>query len=931
MPPPASLTANTANASFGASTGPQGSTGSTAVSLPPPIPATLTAKAYGRGIKRTADGVIYTDTNKIIAVHYAFYKPDGKKRRTVEEAEKSLKVARKTLYQWKKQFPLAAGESQTLPAGAVLTKTIETIRSRADADNLSLFRTPGYAAPTTTSIRPDGLGPGAELVSSTTAIHPGFVSPELVEQLRKIDEKIGLTEAEKDTLAVRVDDDVSKAAEPFVSESVRLAVQSKLTSLEPGTVALWTPPQQRFLVFWKILNRIGSNDTTITDEEPLVTEQKLVTFLNCYVLRKNPWLGHEGVDTNIKAITNLWQCQKLAGKNHHPSPREGLLVRAYLDAIAKGRVALRELKYDDDYALTLRNGYGEDEYHSVSKWFLAQAVKQRSNAHRARLEFLWQHAIMGRAGDMRNAKLRHFYTSELPQSEPQKCIAVVQSIFEGKTNKDGRPERGVVARAKDVVQCPVSALAFYLFERYHVRGESPPDFSSRSEWYDDRLLIDPSIPATKTTGLTAEKQCALLRQAFADVGIISSNFTHAMRHGGARFAAAAGCSDHAIKQHGRWATDVCTERYMTDASLPPVRALAGFHRDGGDYWLPRTLLEPPDNLSSIIFPWADTWRPSLAGRAPAHEDKTAGLFLDLIVHLRTVLLQDAVFLQQLYPTLSLWSSAPFCSAEFSSWSILLRNKTASTPDPFELSLHTLTPTISNALASMRVDISALGSEVRRDAQDTRAVLEEMMGKLDQLMSRRSGSDVELAELENSCTTVLSRIQALRGTEAQPASSTFPPRRLPALLPSAPLPTPPMLTPAVATSSTVAAPDVLQAAPRSLSWPETVEALWVEWAEGVDGKEPLKVLADRQDDICTKGNSARTMMKRIRKIIQGLIEVSGGDHSKARRAARILDTMRKRGEHKKDIGLRSLAEILTTPTTRAAWITAAKSQMDPRSA
>ncbi|KAE8237953.1 hypothetical protein A4X06_0g9048, partial [Tilletia controversa] len=715
---------------------------------------------------RTADGVIYTDANKMIAVHYAFYKPGGKKRRTVEEAEKNLKVARKTLYQWKKQFPLAAGQSQALPAGAVLTKAIGTIRERADADNLALFRTPGYAAPSTVSIRPDGLGPGAEAVSNATAIHPGFISPDLVEQLRKIDEKIGLTEAEKDTLAVRVDDDVSKAAEPFVSESVRLAVQTKLTSLEPGTVALWTPPQQRFLAFWKVLNRLNSSeDATVADEEPLVTEQKLVTFLNCYVLRKNPWLGHEGVDTNIKAITNLWQCQKLAGKNHHPSPREGLLVRAYLDAIARSRVALRELKYDDDYALTLRNGYGEDEFHSVSKWFLSQAVKQRPNAYRARLEFLWQHAIMGRAGDMRNAKLRHFYISELPQSEPQRCVAVVQSIFEGKTNKNGRPERGVVARAKEVVRCPVSALAFYLFERYHVREESPPDFSSRSEWYDDRLLIDPSIPATRTTGLTAEKQCVLLRQAFDDVGIISSNFTHAMRHGGARFAAAAGCSDHTIKQHGRWATDVCTERYMTDASLPPVRVLAGFHKDGGDYWLPRTLLEPPSNLASLLFPWADTWRPSLAGRAPAHEDKTAGLFLDLIVHLRTVLLQDAAFLQPLYPTLAVWSSVPFSSAEFASWSASLRQKTASTPDPFELSLHTITPTISNALASMRVDITALGGEVRREAQETRAALGEMMGKLGQLMSQHSGAEVELEELESSCTVVLSRVQALRSSSS----------------------------------------------------------------------------------------------------------------------------------------------------------------------
>ncbi|CAD7068143.1 unnamed protein product, partial [Tilletia caries] len=32
--------------------------------------------------------------------------------------------------------------------------------------------------------------------------------------------------------------------------------------------------------FWKVLNRLNSSeDATVADEEPLVTEQKLVTFL----------------------------------------------------------------------------------------------------------------------------------------------------------------------------------------------------------------------------------------------------------------------------------------------------------------------------------------------------------------------------------------------------------------------------------------------------------------------------------------------------------------------------------------------------------------------------------------------------------------------------------------------------------------------------
>ncbi|CAD6966004.1 unnamed protein product [Tilletia laevis] len=768
--------------------------GASASPTPFPAPLALTAKIYGRGIKRTADGIIYTEDNKIIAVHYAFYKPNGKKQRTVDQAETGLKVARKTLYQWRKQLPLAAGDVQTLPAGAVMTKTVAAIPARTDESNLEVFRTPAYTAPSTTSIRPDGLGPGAEVVDTTAAIHPGFVSPDLVEQLRKIDHAIGLTEAEKDHLAVRIDKDVGKAAEPFVSERVKIAVQTKLNSLDPGILG--------------VLNqlRAGENipSSPSSSEEALVTEQKLVTFLNCYVLRKNPWLGHEGIDTNIKATTNLWQCQKLVGKNQHPSPREGLL-------------------------------------------------------RCARLEFLWQHAIMGRAGDMRGAKLRHFYISDLPRSEPQKCVVVVQSIFEGKTNKDGRPERGVVARAKDVESCPVGALALAFFERFHVQGDRAPDLTSRREWYDDCLLVDPDIPASRTKGLTAEKQCGLLKHAFSDLKIV------------------------------------------------------------------------PTNLSSALFPWADAYWPTLVGRAAAHEDKTAGMFLDLVDHLRVVLLQDAAFLQPLYPTLALWSHAPFNSLEFASWAQLLRTKAESTPDPFTATIQIIAPTISSALASLRVDVAALGTEMRHGMEDTREALGKVVGKLEDLISSRGNRDVELAALESSCSAVLTRVQTMRigiGTTRSSSSSSS------SSSSGSPNPTSSSTrlllgSESITATATVAAPSsgvITTGKQRILVWPPTVVALWELWVKGEDGQQPLKDLDAQRDPFCTKDNSARTLMKRIRKIVNAVVELSGGDHARAGKVAAVMDEMRNRGDNQKELGLRSLSDILTKLTTNSDWMTGTRTKL-----
>ncbi|CAD6940644.1 unnamed protein product [Tilletia caries] len=519
--------------------------------------------------------------------------------------------------------------------------------------------------------------------------------------------------------------------------------------------------------------------------------------------------------------------------------------------------------------LTLRNSYSEAEHLAISKWFLQQALKQRPNAHRARLEFLWQrcarleflwqHAIMGRAGDMRGAKLRHFYISDLPRSEPQKCVVVVQSIFEGKTNKDGRPERGVVARAKDVESCPVGALALAFFERFHVQGDRAPDLTSRREWYDDCLLVDPDIPASRTKGLTAEKQCGLLKHAFSDLKIV------------------------------------------------------------------------PTNLSSALFPWADAYWPTLVGRAAAHEDKTAGMFLDLVDHLRVVLLQDAAFLQPLYPTLALWSHAPFNSLEFASWAQLLRTKAESTPDPFTATIQIIAPTISSALASLRVDVAALGTEMRHGMEDTREALGKVVGKLEDLISSRGNRDVELAALESSCSAVLTRVQTMRigiGTTRSSSSSSS------SSSSGSPNPTSSSTrlllgSESITATATVAAPSsgvITTGKQRILVWPPTVVALWELWVKGEDGQQPLKDLDAQRDPFCTKDNSARTLMKRIRKIVNAVVELSGGDHARAGKVAAVMDEMRNRGDNQKELGLRSLSDILTKLTTNSDWMTGTRTKL-----
>ncbi|CAD6945690.1 unnamed protein product [Tilletia laevis] len=321
-------------------------------------------------------------------------------------------------------------------------------------------------APLPSFNRPDGLGPSAEPESIFGARGPGVLPPELVEQL----EQAGAlaTDEEVDAVhATSVEADTHEGAAQFVNETLDLTLHLQQSTLAPSTKASWDRCKRHFLVFWRCLSRIraqqhrpadaadesGSGSAgTSSSTEPAANGSSgggwrrvdaLEEILVCYVLYKNPRLGDDHIGTNIKAVTNLWEIQALSGRNSNPHPRHGALLKAYIKAIKRGRSALAAARQDDPWKHSLKDGYSEDEYAQISRWYLEQAAAENPQAWtntvwRARFDFLMQHAIMGRSEDLRNAELSALYTHKIAQSRPHPCPAVVVSLKHSKTNVEAR-------------------------------------------------------------------------------------------------------------------------------------------------------------------------------------------------------------------------------------------------------------------------------------------------------------------------------------------------------------------------------------------------------------------------------------------------------------------------------------------------------------
>ncbi|CAD6892780.1 unnamed protein product, partial [Tilletia caries] len=269
--------------------------------------------------------------------------------------------------------------------------------------------------------RPDGLGPEAEPQETFGGRGPGILPPELVEQLAR-EGALATDEEVAAVHATTLDSDTGTGAAPYINETIDLTLHLKQSTLAPKVKENWDRYKRNLLVFWRCLNRIragqerqegqqggsaqrprsaetGEGEDEL--EEVLVSEQKLVTYLNCFVLHKNPRIGDEGVETHIKAMVNLWETQTLQGHNSFPHPRDGALIKAFTKALRTGRSALAAAKLDDAWKHSLRDGYDPDEQHKISKWYLEQAVVDAQGSWaRARFDFLMHHAMaFGRSAE----------------------------------------------------------------------------------------------------------------------------------------------------------------------------------------------------------------------------------------------------------------------------------------------------------------------------------------------------------------------------------------------------------------------------------------------------------------------------------------------------------------------------------------------------
>jgi hypothetical protein len=362
-------------------------------------------------------------------------------------------------------------------------------------------------------------------------------------------------------------------------------------------------------------------------------------------------LGFESVNQHVCAVIELWREQYAEGSNRFTreqirSPR----VNALLEIARKRKPIVDKAMYKEKLQHKMSPYRALDDSARIEQFLWEKDNKKRGKAMASlRDRYTFLHTLSGliRAESMWKGELSDCSDFMYHQrKEPHAYHIGIMQILRGKRNQANRIF-GRMMRHRKADFCALGAFALYLAWRFELTKEPERfDFTSNDRWYDIKLLVDHKVTwETNTTPMTEKQYGNAIKNACKTLGIPANHFAHWGRaEGNALLEMEEVDKDH-IDLLGYWNMDVHDTAYSKQMPLPAMRVAAGFDKERGSYYIPRSQYLAPTELANQVFPWIeDAERKLVDSEGPDDLKTTARGFLDMLKNCRQVLLQDAAIL-----------------------------------------------------------------------------------------------------------------------------------------------------------------------------------------------------------------------------------------------------------------------------------------------
>jgi hypothetical protein len=302
----------------------------------------------------------------------------------------------------------------------------------------------------------------------------------------------------------------------------------------------------------------------------------------------NETVRYSVVNSYASAITELyaWQQSQVSATEKIP-PLRGAKLSAVLDSVRRDEDRVRRVNFIDRGLFTIAGGYDVKGLENAIAWcwnmgskmpgsvesYLRTAAEHLLGLYSSLLFVTLRissytyisssgHATVTRGESRRDLQLADLIVIDLENEGPRPgdlAPCMIVTMRQGKQNQHGKIEYMGCIRNINPILCPLSALAFYLFDRWG--KQSFPSFKQPENYYG--YFVFPGSIKVPERPLSYRTQFDWNKRMFQGVGIHSKEKTHSARKQSARHAELGGVSESQIRRAGRWNTDAMTGLYSS--------------------------------------------------------------------------------------------------------------------------------------------------------------------------------------------------------------------------------------------------------------------------------------------------------------------------------------------------------------------------------
>ena len=212
--------------------------------------------------------------------------------------------------------------------------------------------------------------------------------------------------------------------------------------------------------------------------------------------------------------------------------------------------------------------------------------------------------------------------------------------------------------------------------------------------------------------------------------IQSSVVTHICRKGPVTELQYEGVDSSQSRSMGRWAGDTFGGAYAREVPREALRVLADFPKETRNtYFLPRSMVEPPEALQKQIFPELETYLQKFSD-GKIDSEITAVSFLKLLKYLRVVFLQDVVLIKEKYPDLIVFDLPIFSTPGWEEFEKQAKLASGVQESPMDTRLADVMPDlvrlVSNGFAGVQISNNILLQQSKKACDKLEAAHDEVI-------------------------------------------------------------------------------------------------------------------------------------------------------------------------------------------------------------